>query len=402
MWKSRSIYIAIGMALGAAVVPRLASAQAPALNPTLAVPEKGAVIEQTRPVERAPTAPQAPAPNVAAPNEAVRAPGSEPAVVPAVVLDPATSGAAPAPGVTGSTASNAVLTGYIAGNSALTLDGVQAGALRSVSGGTATAEVALEKMGVDGLAKKHMAGVTYQDISFETDLGSKPLTDWIAASWKGNVVRKNGSVAGLDYASNERVLREFHDAVISETTFPDLQPVAPKQAAFITVTIAPEYTALKPGSGTRASGLSRGGVSGFRFEMPGLDGSKVTLIESFTVRHQRSEHTVGEQRLPSTPSAVEFPNLKLTMSESGAQSWAAWLDDFVVKGNNSEDKERDGNIVLLGTTGELGRVKLFHCGMVGLTATPGPQQAHFGQSISSASRRMTAELYCERMELAMN
>jgi hypothetical protein len=399
MGKSGTKYLAIGMALAAAAaVPRLASAQAPTVETPLpsALPSRGAVIEQPSPTtQRAPE----PGTGVTAPaarsGEAAPLPGLAPAVVPAAAVDPAaTTGATPETGVTGSTASSSVLTGWIGGNAVLTIDGTQAGMVRTVTGGTATGVVAVNM--VDGAAKKHLSAVRYQDITFEADLGSKPVSDWVAASWKGVAVKKDGSVAGLDLLGNQRVLREFHQAVISETTFPDLEMMSPKQRGLLTVTITPEYTALKPGSGTRATGLSNGGINGFRFEMAGLDGSKVSLIESFTVR------STGAHALGDAKPTVEFPDLKITLPESGAQSWAAWYDDFVVKGNSSEDKERDGALVLLGHTGEMGRVKLFNCGMVGLVPVPlPPALLQSGQAFSPGLRRMTAELYCERMELVM-
>ncbi len=71
-----------------------------------------------------------------------------------------------------------------------------------------------------------------------------------------------------------------------------------------------------------------------------------------------------------------------------------WSDDFIAKGNNGDDREKNGAIVFLDASlkNELGRINLFNCGIAGLS--PEPQVAN-----SEAIRRVTAEVYCEQMEL---
>jgi hypothetical protein len=128
--------------------------------------------------------------------------------------------------------------------------------------------------------------------------------------------------------------------------------------------------------------------------MSGLDGTRVNHIDAITIGQQVTENPVGEMRdYEKIPASLAIPNVKLTLPEAYAQSWASWLDDFLVKGNNSNDKERDGTIVYLDSNRqtELGRLNLFGCGIVGLA----PQKV---QANSEAIRRVQAELYCERME----
>ena len=87
-------------------------------------------------------------------------------------------------------------------------------------------------------------------------------------------------------------------------------------------------------------------------------------------------------------------SVKVTLPEGYAQSWYGWLDDFVVKGNNGQDKERDGSIIYLSADlkTELARVNLFGCGIFGLNPVK-------TQAASETIRRVTADLYCERMQL---
>jgi hypothetical protein len=293
--------------------------------------------------------------------------------------------------------------GYAAGKFALTLSGLPVGWLVAAEGGDPGSEVVVEKVGADHIARKHLSGIQYEDITIATGLDAKPIIDWIAESWDGKYNRKDGSVvmAGSDYRAKAE--RQFFHTLIRETTFPKLD-ASSREAARLTVKLAPEYTRLVSGSGTPVAGPTMGSktgkwlVSNFRFEMAGLDPQDlnyVTSIESFTVGQKLPEHPIGETRdYAVAPSEVEFPNLKVTFNAGSAQSWYNWLDDFVVKGNNGQEKERDGAIVFQNpsTKGDYGRVNLFNCGIVRISSEKQDPR-------SDAVRRLQAELYCERMQL---
>jgi hypothetical protein len=292
--------------------------------------------------------------------------------------------------------------GYTAGRFGLTLEGMQVGWLKSVEGGTARAEVVVERPGPDRIAAKHIAGVKYDEISLVTGLESKVLNDWIAEAWKGGVQRKSGSVQSADFNYTILSEREFNNALLIETTMPALN-AGNKDAAYIQVKLAPEYTRLKSGSGAKAQfspetkGSKKWSLANFRFEMAGLDGSRVSGIDSFTVRQTVADNPVGEQRShEKTQGTIEFPDLKITFLASAAQTWVDWHEDFVVKGNNGPDKEKSGAIVFLEASlkAELGRVNLHNCGIYRLA----PVKTEAG---SEQLARMVANLYCERMELVV-
>ena len=400
MRKPISIYLT--MAVGMSIVtasPRPVSAQVPDPNsaPRLAVPARGALAAPQD--QAAPAA--APAAQTPGQPTAAAAP-AEPAPVTAVTGPPAgvttVGGASPA---TSSSSQAATMRGYTAGNFGLTLEGVQIAALKSAEGGFASSDVVVEKPGPGNISAKHLGGVRYDAITVTTSLDSKPLNDWISASWKGNGLRKNGSVATMDYDYKIVENLEFFNALITETTFPALD-AASKDAAQIIVKLGPEYTRLQPGSGAKgqapdAKTQKRWMPANFRFEMAGLDGSKVNKINSLTVRQTTAENPVGELRdYQKEPGKIEFPNLKVTLAAASAQSWIDWHQDFVVKGNNGQDKERAGAIVYLDLSRqtELGRINLSDCGIFGLT----PEKVEAG---SENIRRMIADLYCERMELVV-
>jgi T4-like virus tail tube protein gp19 len=285
---------------------------------------------------------------------------------------------------------------YATGKSVLTLSGIQVATLNNVVGGTATSDVVLEKLGPDHVQKKHVSGVKYEDLSFAAGLDSKPLLDWVAASFAGQYTRKDGSILGLDYSNTVRSELTFFQALPTRLTIPTLD-AAGKDAASLTVTLAPEYTRLTHGSGAKGplpKAQQRWSTSGFRFEMAGLDGSRVNRIESITIQQKVVDNAVGESRdYQKEPAALEYSNVKVSLSASSAQTWQDWYNDFLINGNNGDDKERDGAIVFLSQSlTELGRLNLYHCGIYRLA--PKPQDSR-----SEAIARLTAELYCERMEL---
>ncbi|HMH55926.1 MAG TPA: phage tail protein [Gemmatimonadales bacterium] len=246
---------------------------------------------------------------------------------------------------------------------------------------------------------KHLAGVEYEEISAQVGIGTKsPLLDWVAQSWKGTALRKSGSIVDLDIDYRAVAEREFKDALITQTTIPTLD-VASRDAASFTVKLAPTSIRQSAGSGTilkSTVGTQKNWlVSNFRFEMDGLDGKGVAHIESFSVGQPAATDNVGETRdYEKQTGKLVFPNLKISLNQSSASTWSQWFNDFVVMGNNGDDREKKGGIVFLDPyLKELGRINLFNCGIFRLA----PAKA----VATDAIKRVTAELYCERMELAV-
>jgi T4-like virus tail tube protein gp19 len=398
MRVSVGVPLTIALCVAALLSPaRAGLAQAPTAEnqPRLARPAQGTAIQPVRAVIQDST------PTALPPGQPTAAPAPEPVTQ---VTGPA-AGVTPLPNSTAtsttSSSSQAVTAGsrtYSAARFGLALEGVDAGMVNRVAGGTPTADVVVERPGPNNIVGKHVAGLKYEDLSFTTDLSSRTLTDWISATLSGSVARKNGSVIGADYSGKAVSELQFFNAIISGVTFPALD-AGSRDAGSISVSIAPEYTRPKAGSGTIASqyhAQKKWMVNSFSFEMAGLDGSRVNHIDAITIGQKSDEHAVGELRdYEKTPSGLVIPNLTLTLSESGSQGWADWVDDFLVKGNNSNDKERSGSIVYMDAArSELGRLNLLNCGIVRLAPKGEP-------AATDSIRRLQAELYCERMELSV-
>jgi len=285
---------------------------------------------------------------------------------------------------------------YTGGKFGLSLDGKAAGFLHSVEGGNAKAEVVSVAAGASSFPKKHISTIKYEDIVLQVPLPmEKGLAEWIANSVKA----KNGTIQFLDYSNREQASRDFHNALISEISFPALDGSS-KDAAFITVTLTPEYTEYKKGSGKVATvvkpqpGSKNWLPANFRLTIDGLDATHVSRIEPFAIRRKTTTEAVGEKRNYQVgPGTLEFPNLSVTLAESHADSWRQWFEDFAIQGNNDESKERSGKLSLLAADlkSELASIDLLGLGIVQVART---KQEAASENIA----RVRAEMYCEEMK----
>jgi phage tail-like protein len=287
---------------------------------------------------------------------------------------------------------------FAAGRFAFQLDGVLCGFLNAVNGGDISAEVITEPAGPAGFAKKHIGQPKYEE--FEVQLGfamAKELYEWIKASWNQSYARKNGAIVGTDLKLTPVSEVQFTNALITETTIPALD-ASSKDPAYLTVKFSPEYTrATKPTEKVAklvADKQKAFTAANFRLEIDGLDCSKVSKVDAFTIRQAAVTDDIGDARdYVKEPGKVEFPNLKITFAEASAQTWEAWFEDFVIKGNNGDKNEKEGALVLLTADRktELARITLHNLGIFALRR---------GQAANNeAVQKVTAELYCERMEL---
>ena len=289
---------------------------------------------------------------------------------------------------------------FAAGHFMLELDGVDAGWLASAEGGFAVADVVVEKPGADRLVHKHLAGLKYTDIQLGFGTGlSKGLYQWITDTLAGKPQRKNGVLITADFDFKERERLTFTDALISHIDFPALD-ASSKDVAKLTIGLAPDQTTKAKGSGGKLAGqlgtkTVKWLLANFKLEIDGLDCTGVSRIEPISIKSVAGEHTIGERReIEREVSRLEIPDLVVTLSEAKADSFDAWHEDFVIKGNNGDDKEKSGKLEFLGPTKET----LFTLSFSGLgiyKLAPSAQTAGV-----EAVRRLTASMYCEEMAFA--
>jgi hypothetical protein len=284
--------------------------------------------------------------------------------------------------------------------SVLILDGVNCGRLRSIDGGSIFADVISEPAGPGQIIKKHIGVPMYEAFAAEVGLNSSPAVyEWIRQSWSMQNARKTGSVLALDPAGTPTSERQFIDVMITETTIPAMDGSS-KDPAYITIRFAPQVIRMvSPGAAPAPAASTPPQKAwlacNFRLEIDGIDCSKVSRIESFTVRQKPVTVATGNARDQFTQpgSNLEFPNLKITLASTAAAPFIAWHEDFVVQGNNNESREKAGSLSLLSTdqTKALARIRLSNIGIcrVGSAASgSGPD----------GTPQVTVELYVEKME----
>jgi hypothetical protein len=270
-----------------------------------------------------------------------------------------------------------------------------------VEGGAISAEVVSEALGPDFYVAKHIGPPRYEEFILQFGLSlAQPFYDWIAAACTDQYQRRNGALIATDQRLEARSQREFNNALISEITFPDIDANS-RQPGYLTLKLAPEFTRY-----TKASGKVAGPVrpapkawlpANFRLEIAGLDCTKVNKIDTFTIRQSTTSDDIGDARDKlREPGKLEFPNLRITLAETSAQSWMDWHEDFVIKGNNDAGKERNGSLIFLSPNlqQELARINLYNLGIFRLA--PSRAEANADQI-----KRVSAELYCERMEFQL-
>jgi phage tail-like protein len=281
----------------------------------------------------------------------------------------------------------------------LHLDGVECGFIKSVEGGGISADVIQEKVGTDYFVKKHIGSPKYEDLLLRIDLSmDKRVYEWIAALWNGKYTRKDVNILVADDTMQVKTQSELFNVMLTEVTIPAMDG-ASKEPCYLTLRLSPEYSRYKKASGKLTNGVGKRKQkswlpSNFRLEIGGLDATRVSKVDAFTIKQTLVTDAVGEMRVyQQEPSKLEFPPLKITLAENYAKSWIDWHEDFVIKGNSSDSQEKNGSLTFLtpNLTSELAHVNFFNLGIFRWA----PEKA---QALSDQIKRVAAELYCERME----
>jgi hypothetical protein len=245
-------------------------------------------------------------------------------------------------------------------------------------------------------AHKHIGSPKYED--FRIPIGaaaSTGLFEWVADSWGATPEVRNGAVLGVDFDFNIKSEVGFSGALVVETGIPALD-AASKETGHLTVRLQPEFIDVRAASGKLSLMQAKQKLwrtSNFRLQIDGLDCSKVSRIDAFTVKRKVNVLTSGSGEVSLVPDKIDFPNLRITLSKASALTWVDWHETFVVNGDNDDSFERNGTISFLSNDlkTELSRIDLHHLGIMRLASNP--------TDGNSAVTRLTADLYCEEMVL---
>jgi hypothetical protein len=273
----------------------------------------------------------------------------------------------------------------VPGRSVLMIDGTECGFVISAEGGDISAPVIREAAGP--FVRKRLGAPAPEPIVLSFDLSlEKVVYEWVAEFWKGKASARNGSVISVDLNNQARSELLFKEAVIAATTVPAMDAAA-KTPCSLTVKLDPAATEWRRASGPVAAvpKPKRPWLpANFRLEIERVDAARVTRIEPLTV-------------VAGAAGAVDFPDLRVLISEAQAETWSAWHREFVVLGKNDDAHEKRGSLDFFAPDMKtvLGSVTLHGLGIHRLA--PAPVTGLGAAEI----RRLVAELYCERMELAV-
>ncbi|MEO5880787.1 MAG: hypothetical protein ABIQ06_00070 [Caldimonas sp.] len=276
----------------------------------------------------------------------------------------------------------------------LTLEGKPAGFLSSISGGEPFAKIS-EVLLATGVTNKRVAELGYEPITFDVDLPlEKPVYDWLNTFLDNSQQLTSGFIAILDNSMIERRRLEWDEALITRVTFPAVD-AASKDRGQLQCVIQPTRTRRVESSGARVNATptrSASLVSNFRFALAGLEApaAQVSRIEPLVVRQPVA--TVDGRPKAGT---LEIPAVKFLVAANSAGPLFAWFDDFVMKGHNAANDERNGSLLFLGPQLKdvLLGVLLKNLGIVRVSEL---RDVTGGSSIE----RVRAELYCEQMQLS--
>jgi hypothetical protein len=191
-------------------------------------------------------------------------------------------------------------------------------------------------------------------------------------------------------------------ALLTEVTVPKMDAAA-KEPAYLTVKLAPELVRVKKGDGKATGELGKNEQkqflpSNFRVTIDGLDCTKIVSVDALTVKQATVADDIGDARDHELERGnIEFPNLKIALAASAAESWRTWFADFVINGDNGEENEKSGKIELLSPNRQtvLATITLLNLGIYRL------DDDWTGAESADKVRRVRADLYCERMQFGI-
>lgn len=245
---------------------------------------------------------------------------------------------------------------HTGGHFELTIDGAPSSAyVRHVEGGHIKQEVISEQAGPDRLRIKHNSVAEIEPFSFEVGMsGTGDILRWIRESWRGKYQQRNGQITHADFNLNRTLVHEFREALIQETTFPELdgksnQPAYMKMKMLAAHVKTEARAADVPLTSSMSTKQKLWTPSSFRFSIDGIDGlDHVNKVEAFTIKQNVKMMHTGADRFPElVPTNIEFPSLKGTMSMAYGAGLAAWHQEYVVSGRNDADNQRTGLIEYL-------------------------------------------------------
>jgi hypothetical protein len=218
---------------------------------------------------------------------------------------------------------------------AVLIDG-QAVAAQGPSGAFVKADVSTMFSGAGGPPQRQISSFGYTNLQFKLGLEvGTPILNWVNAALKGNPVTKSGSLVELDDNNRAKSYLDFTNAAIADFVVPGFDGSSNAVNAF-TIEASISKSTRRPGDNAPIQLPARPKAflaKNFRLKIDGLPTTRVGLIAPVSFRRS----TGG---IVPTDLVVNFP-------DADVDPWRVWVDDFIVRGNNGQSKEKQGAIEVL-------------------------------------------------------
>jgi hypothetical protein len=218
---------------------------------------------------------------------------------------------------------------------AVAIDGTVVAAYNAV-GGLPRADVSTMFSGAGGPPKRHISSFAYTNLAFQLglDVGT-PILNWINAALKGAPVTKSGTLIELDLQNRAKSYLDFTNASIADFVVPGFDGSS-KTPNMFNLEAAISKSTFRTGDNAPIQSSIKSKPfppSYFRLNIDGLPTTHVRLIAPISFRR--------------TSGGIAPSDLVVTFSGADVGPWRAWADDFIVKGNNGQGKEKHGSIEVM-------------------------------------------------------
>ena len=265
--------------------------------------------------------------------------GSAAALVAAAATEPMASPAAAQEVVVGG--ARPPKRNYLTANCLLELEGQVCGWLLFAEGGGATGEVIETRSAKDGLVKKQLGPLRYDDLILSCGAGlNAAVYEWMKTFFARQATRKSGAVVYLDRAGREVGRLSFTNALITEVGFP-LFDVAWGEPAVMTLRLTPESTRRHRDNAGRGFNLDA------RTPLGWLASNFLLTVDGLA---ETTTHAIRVEPISARapkPMTLESSDLVLTYPAAFGQALETWFEDFVGKSNNADAQEKSGILQLI-------------------------------------------------------
>jgi hypothetical protein len=282
---------------------------------------------------------------------------------------------------------------YQARSASVQINGKSIGTVQSVDGGYAVGDVVADQVGPDNVTMKHISNIHFVPLTIRSDVSD---LDDVAIQALSGPGRMDAVVTMQSFDMKAMSTTTLSNALVTRISFTDLDG-ASREPMYMEVELTPELIRRSDGGGAaegkmalRQRKLLR---SNYRVDIPGLETKRVTSVTGLTLTRPVVADAVGMTREPSKiPMRWNASNLVLTVSAADEKSWQAWADDFLMKGNNGQDKEKTIEVHLV-TSDQKSDVLVLRGSGVGLVSLRPSTAA------ANEIQRLEAELYVEKWEI---